>query len=94
MMMEKVKDKIKEEKYQEAIELVRKEIKLEVTKLIRKECKNFQYTDIYNLISASEKYIKSDKRKIARVLYDSEDFIIDEKDELVILLKGYKKLVC
>ncbi len=94
MMMEKVKDKIKEDKYQEAIEIVRNEIKLEVTKLICKECKNFQYTDIYDLIRASEEYIKSDKKKIARVLYDSEDFMIDEKDELIILLESYKKLIC
>ena len=94
MMMENLKDKIKEEKYQEAIEIVRKEIIFEVSKLIYEEYKDFKYTDIYNLIRASEKYIKSDKKKIAKVLYDSEDFVIDDKDELVILLESYKNLVC
>lgn len=94
MMMENLKDKIKEEKYQEAIEIVRKEIIFEVSKLICEEYKDFKYTDIYNLIRASEKYIKSDKKKIAKVLYDSEDFVIDDKDELVILLESYKNLVC
>ena len=45
-MMENLKDKIKEEKYQEAIEIVRKEIIFEVSKLICEEYKDFNVSKI------------------------------------------------
>lgn len=91
-MMEEVKDCVNRKDYETAIEIVRKEIIIELTKLIQEQIR-FKYTNIYDLIRCSQKYIKDNRKNVSKCLYFPEYLTMDKKDELVYLLESYKKLV-
>ncbi len=88
-----IQDKIREGRYEEAIKIVREAIKEELVCLIKKKNDDFVYTDIYNLIKCSEKYIDGEKKTVARCLYSPEYLLINDKDELIMLLENYKRLI-
>ena len=94
MEIEILRDNIKNKNYGEAIKLVKKEIISELEEEIRVNNPHFKYTNVYNLINASNKYIDGNKKNIARCLYTPEYIDMDEKDELISLLENYKILTC
>ena len=86
-----IKELIKQNKYDKCLDILETVIIEYIVNLIKKEKSDFKYTTIFDLINASNKYIKDEKKDIARQIriYSKQIEDIDNIYRLLDLCKDY-----
>lgn len=73
----KLKELIQKEEYNECCKILEESIIIYIVKLIKKVKKDYEYTNIIDLIDESQYYIKGENKNIAKKL---KFFSIEEED--------------
>ena len=68
---------LKDTNYNKCIEIIKNKIVIYIVNLIKNKKKDYEYTDIIDLIDASNKYLSDEEKEIANKI---EYFSIEEKD--------------
>ena len=86
-----IKELIKQQRYDKCLDILEKAIIEYVVNLIKQEKKDFQYTTIFDLMDASQKYIKDERKGIANQIrvYSRQIEDIDNIYRLLDLCKDY-----
>lgn len=90
-----IKDLIKQERYDKCLDILEKAIIEYIESLIREIKSDFKYTTIFDLIEASEVYIKDERKNMAKHirLYSKQIKDIDNIYRLLHLCEDYKILI-
>ena len=88
----KLKLYIKAGKYEKAVYTLRHILIDNFTKRIQEKKQDFEYTDMLELIKASEKYLEEKIKRLPRYIDNFDDEPIDYADELDRMLEIYSIL--
>lgn len=87
-----IKELIKQKKYDKCLDILEKAIIEYIVNLIKQEKNDFEYTTIFDLIEASDRYIKDERKNIASQIriYSIQIEDIDNIYRLLKLCEDYK----
>lgn len=81
-----IREYINLKKYKEVTEYLEKKIIQYLVQIIKEQKKDFKYTNIFNLIEASNKYIKDKRKYIAPQIRNYSEYI-DDTDNVYRLME-------
>ena len=87
-----IKELIKQQRYDKCLDILEKAIIEYIVNLIKQEKNDFEYTTIFDLIEASDRYIKDERKNIASQIriYSIQIEDIDNIYRLLKLCEDYK----
>ena len=87
-----IKELIKQKKYDKCLDILEKAIIEYIVNLIKQEKNDFEYTTIFDLIEASDRYIKDERKNIASQIriYSAQIEDIDNIYRLLGICEDYK----
>lgn len=84
--IEKIKEYVELKKFEKASQYLEKIIIDYIVNLIKQKKEDFEYTTIFDLIDASDKYIDDKRKNVARQIRNYSDYL-DDMDNVYRLLE-------